>query len=358
MRRYSLLLSMGLAVSVAGQSSSPTPAPPQPPSTTTAAPTAIPAPTPAPSESEAPACTTAPNPAVGLLTPIPENGGLPAIYSSLYETTETEIRHRATVRGYTMQIRQLRHKHFGDIRRDEIRKQGIELLKEFTDPAAFHPMIKELTREKDDVRLAMLDHFAGQGEHGQAALAWVVLYDTDTAIRNEAMRRMTSPVAEPVRYLVDRALRSTNMDTISAASVLVNAMNITQAIPLLIFAQVSVSQAAETSGDLAWIAIQTQHAYVAGLIPVAGDNAGAFQPIIGVVSDGAVLRVQDAVVIEYRPFVHQSLVNMTTLDSGQSTASLGYNIQAWWTWYNETYVPFKNGQLAQQQSQPAAPSGS
>jgi hypothetical protein len=201
----------------------------------------------------------------------------------------------------------------------------------------------------------MLDHFAAHGDQGQGALAWVVIYDKDTAIRNEAMRRMTMPAPEPVCYLVDRALRSSNIDAINASSVLVNAFNITQAIPLLIFGQVAVSGAQQTSGDLAWIAIQTQHAFVAGLVPVVGDGVGAFQPIIGVVTDGSVLRVQDAVMIEYRPFVHDALVNMTTVDYGESTASLGYSIQAWWTWYNETYVPWKNQQLAQQQQNQPQP---
>jgi hypothetical protein len=37
---------------------------------------------------------------------------------------------------------------------------------------------------------------------------------------------------------------------------------------------------------------------------------------------------------------------MTTHDWGQPTEYLSYNIRAWWDWYNNQYVPFKNEQAA------------
>ena len=154
------------------------------------------------SESEsgppAPQPQATPKVAVGLRTPIPETGGLPPIYSKLYEMTAEELRHRAAAREYGRQIRQIRHKHFGSLKAEKIRKQGLEQLAEFTDPAAFAPMIKELQQDQDDVRLAMLDHFAKQGDEGQAALAWVVLFDKDAAIRNEALRRRPTPAKQQV----------------------------------------------------------------------------------------------------------------------------------------------------------------
>ena len=39
-----------------------------------------------------------------------------------------------------------------------------------------------------------------------------------------------------------------------------------------------------------------------------------------------------------------TLVAMSSHDWGQSTAAMSYNIQAWWDWYNNEYVPFKNEQ--------------
>jgi hypothetical protein len=294
--------------------------------------------------------TVAPREPVGLLTPIPESG-VPPIYNKMYDLTAEQIALRGKARGYAQQIRKIRHKHFGDVRVAEIREQGIELLNQFSDPAAFAPMIEELAREADDVRLGMLDHFARQGEEGQAALGWVAIYDKGAAIRNEALRRMVAPASEPVKYLLNKALRRDDHDVVCAAATIAGALNVVEAIPLLIFAQAtggggggSIIAASERSGDLAWIAIQTQIAYVQNLEPVVGDNSGGFQPVIGIVSEGVVMRVVDAVVIEYRTVVHRSLVAMSTNDWGQSTEYLSYNIKAWWDWYDKQYVPFKNEQ--------------
>lgn len=283
---------------------------------------------------------------VGLLTPIPSTG-VPPIHSKMYDLTAEQIKVRANARNYARQINQIRHRHFGSIRATGVRQEGLTQLQEFTDPAAFRPMIEELTREADDVRLAMLDHFARQGEEGQAALGWVAIFDGDAAIRNEALRRMVAPAGEPVRYLLNGALRTDNHEVICSAATVAGALNVTSAIPLLIFAQAATTGGGgdgEGQGDLAWIAIQTQRAYVQNLVPVVGDNSGAFQPVIGIVSEGVVMRVVDAVVIEYRTPVHNALVALSSHDWGQSTAAMSYNVQAWWDWYNGTYVPFKNEQ--------------
>jgi len=287
-------------------------------------------------------------PPVGLLSPIPETGGLPKIYSVMYDLSAEEIAHRAKARDYEQQIRKIRHEHFGEMKVESKRQQGIALLKEFADPAAFRPMIEVLAKDKDDVRLAVLDHFAEHGEAGQGALGWVAINDKDAAMRNEAMRRMTSPAPQPVLYLVDAGLRSDNVAVVNASASLASALNITQAIPLLIFAQTAVTNAAgEQDGDLAWIAIQTQRAYVQGLVPVVGAGSGGFTPIIGVVSEGSVLTIRDAVVISYRTIVHQALVNVASADWGQSTEHLAYNVKSWWDWYDHQYVPFKNERALQ-----------
>ncbi|MCI0629342.1 MAG: hypothetical protein L0Y44_01660 [Phycisphaerales bacterium] len=284
------------------------------------------------------------SPKIDRLEPITAKAGLTRLYTRAYELTAEELKHRAAVREYGRQIRQIKHKHFGPIKAEKIRGEGIAQLSEFTDAAVFAPMIRELEREKDDVKLAMVDHFATQGEQGQAALAWVAIFDGDAAMRNEATRRMTEPAPEAVKFIVDHALRSREHDVVNSAAALAGNLNILEAIPLLIFAQAVGQRTEQEPGDLAWIAIQTQRAFVSGLTPVVGDQAGAFQPVMGIVSDGVVMRVVDAVVITYRTSVHSSLVNMTSADWGQPTEAMGYNIQAWWDWYNTKYVPFKNEQ--------------
>ena len=109
----------------------------------------------------------------------------------------------------------------------------------------------------------------------------------------------------------------------------------------------STADPVETEGDLAWIAVATQRVYVAGVEPVVGNAAGAFRPIPGIVQEGVILRVVDAVAIFYRTEIHRSLVAMTTDDWGRPTDYLAYDMKAWWQWYNDEYVPFKNEQIAE-----------
>jgi hypothetical protein len=74
---------------------------------------------------------------------------------------------------------------------------------------------------------------------------------------------------------------------------------------------------------------------------VVGDNAGAFQPVIGQLIEGVVMRVQDCEVTIYHGSVHDSLVAISSFDSGTNTASLGWDMRAWYRWFNEQYVPMK-----------------
>jgi hypothetical protein len=130
------------------------------------------------------------------------------------------------------------------------------------------------------------------------------------------------------------------------AGIVASAVNALETIPLLIFAQATRDEVQQT-GDLAWIAINTQQAYVANVQPVVGDGAAAFQPILGRISEGIVLRVMDAVVVVYRTDIHHALTTMTSRDWGQPTEPFGYDMNAWWQWYNSVYVPFKNEQARQ-----------
>jgi hypothetical protein len=297
-----------------------------------------------------------------LLKPLPDHGAVPAIVD-MRGPSEEELASRARTRRYAQQIRAIRHKHFGSIKVPAIRAEGMRQIAEFTDPAAFRPLLEEFARERDDVRFATLDHFVDQGDDGQGALAWVAIHDESDTMRQEAMRRMVSPPPEPVLRLLDQALRSPTHGVANHAGALAGTLGAIDVIPLLIFAQATRDPYPSDVGDLAWIAIQTQTAYVQNVQPVVGDNAGAFQPVIGVINEGSVLRVIDAVVIVYRTVVHHVLVTLTTDDWGRPTEHLGYDMNAWWEWYNGEYVPFKNEEirlaaLAREPEAPAdAPSG-
>jgi len=277
------------------------------------------------------------DPRYGVLTPLPETG-LPPLLELRDGPTDDELAFRAKVRQYEKQINLIRHKHFGSIKVDRIRAEGIAELQEFTDAAAFRPLLTELSSEQDDVRLAVLDHLAGQDELGQAALAWAAIYDHDPAIRHEAERRLVSPASDPVLVVLDRALRSDDDIVANNAGSLAGALNALPLIPVMVASQ-AAPRPVQGRGDLAWIAIGRQEVFVTGLVPVVGDNSGAFQPILGTVQTGTVVRIIDAVAVVYRSYIHDSLVAMTTRETGSSTADLGYDVDAWRAWYNSEYLP-------------------
>ncbi|NNM26036.1 MAG: hypothetical protein HKO59_08640 [Phycisphaerales bacterium] len=288
--------------------------------------------------------TGADDPRFGLLGPLPASGAVPSIVHLRDAPRESDLTLRARARDYAGQIRRLRRAHFGPIRSPAVRASGLAELREFTDPAAFRPLIEELAGEGDEVRLALLDHFRGQGEEGQAALAWVAITDEDEAIRGEAGRRLAAPAATPVLRVLDQTLRSNRHEIANNAGAVAGMLGAIETIPLLIFSQATRDPAPQDEGDLAWIAIQTQRAFVANVRPVVGDNSGAFEPVLGVVSEGIVLRVTDAVVIVYRTVIHNALVAMTSRDWGRPTDDMGYDMRRWWEWYNEEYLPYKRDQ--------------
>jgi len=67
--------------------------------------------------------------------------------------------------------------------------------------------------------------------------------------------------------------------------------------------------------------------------------------VLGVVTEGVILRAIDAVVVNYRIDIHNALVSMTTDEWGQSTEYLGYDPAKWYAWYNEQFVPHMRKQI-------------
>lgn len=272
-----------------------------------------------------------------------------------YEGRWSELEIVARAREYATQIRLIQRRHFGPVRLGKLRAEGLEELREFTDPAAFRPMWEILRQEKDDVRLGVLDHFASQDEEGQAALAWVAIHETgeddeSLALKYEATKRLQGPASDPVLAELDWSLRSANHMIANNAASVAGVLDAVETIPLLIFGQAAGSGGSGSSGesgqtgDLAWIAIEHQTVYVRELIPIVNNGAVAFQPIPGIVTEGAVLRAVDAVVVIYRTIVHRVLVNMSTNDWGESTSHLGYDPGAWLAWYKNEYLPYKESQ--------------
>lgn len=286
----------------------------------------------------------------GPFAPLPDHGPVPRIYT--HEVMpEAQQAFDARRQVFAREIKQIRGEHFGSIRNELIRMEGIDRLRQMTDPAAFRPMFEVLRDEVPTVRKVVLDHLSIQGPEGQAALAWIAIHKANEepnerdaeALFHQAISRMTTPVPDPVLREVDHALRSSSHSVAGAAGRLSGLLDVVQAIPLMMFTQV-ISADRSTTGDQAWIFVGKQEYFTIGLQPVAGSNVGAFQPIVAGINSGTVLRIREAVALFYRTEIHIWLVRMSSREWGRSTEDLGYDPRVWWHWYNDEYVPFKNRQ--------------
>ncbi len=257
-------------------------------------------------------------------------------------------------RDLERELYKLRATYFRNIRNVEMRQAGIARLREYTDPAGFPSLLKIFRREKEDVRGTILDMLAEQ-QTGQAdaTLAWAAVFDEDewyrAAAADRVVRRTQEAGGEPslyVKSVVASGLKSGLNREINAAAQLAQVLNLVEAIPMLINAQVQGATAQVGSGGgggesaLAYILVGTQRAFIADLEPVVADSAVAFDPTIGVVTEGVVLRVLDAVVITYRVEVHNSLVGLSSNAWGQPTGRFGWDIPAWHNWYANEFKPY------------------
>ncbi len=253
------------------------------------------------------------------------------------------------------EMRRIRHTHFGPIKKTAIRQAGIAQLRHYTDPAVFPALLSVFEREGQDVRLAILDHLADQASvQGDSTLAWAAVFDRSKPMRAAATERLLKrthetggEVPNAVQAVVAEGLARDKPDQVAGAANLANVLKLYDAIPMLIAQQVRPPSAgsAEPEGDLAYIYVGTQRSFVADLTPVVGDSSVAFDPQLGVLSEGVVLRVIDAFVFQYNVEVHNSLVELSSAGWGRSTSQLGWDSAAWTKWYQEDFATHRQ-QLA------------
>ena len=260
---------------------------------------------------------------------------------------------KPTIAEMERSLKKLRYDYFRKANNADMRTLGIEKLRTYTDPVIFPSLLEIFQGEHEDVQHALLDHLLEQQrDEADAVLAWAGVFSDNGDFRQLAWNRLedrineTGHVSDRIKSVLARALRSENNNTLEAAANMASALKIYQAIPMLINAQVAGGGGGggtqaddESPGALADIIIGTQQAFIRDLTPVVGDNAVAFDPELGVVTSGVVLRVIDAHVITYRTGVHNALVSLSTdAMGGQSTAHLGWDQRAWVDWYKEEYT--------------------
>lgn len=266
--------------------------------------------------------------------------------------------HQKVRLAHEKELRKLRVKHFGPIRKEEIRQEGLLRLREYTDPALFPSLIEIFAREQFDVRAATLDIFEqSRSKEGDTALTWVGIFDEKPEVRAAAISRLQKRIHQEgetpdgVRQVCFEGIRSGKVPAMASSASLAVDLNILEAIPWLINAQVTggpsstgaaVGGTGDRDGALAWILVGTQIAFVSDVTPVVGPGAVAFDPQLSVVTEGVLLRVFDAVVITYNVDIHNALQQLgSRAMDGQNLAHLGWNTPAWKEWYAKEFLPYQ-----------------
>lgn len=264
------------------------------------------------------------------------------------------------VRVMEQELRKLRRAHFGTIKRVDIRQEGLAKLRAYTEPSIFASLIEIFRNDAEDVRTAVLDIFSdAKNDSGDAALAWVSMTDRDEGIRAAALDRLQRRLAEVggvsdrINLVVLKGLRSGDEKQMAAAAELAGNLGLYEVIPWLISAQVGQSLggggggSGSNQGDLAYILVGQQIAFISDLTPVVSDSAVAFDPQISVITQGTLLRVNDAVVTTYRTEIHNSLVGLSSRYTGRPTIGMGWDQDKWWKWYQDEFLPLKRARAAE-----------
>lgn len=276
--------------------------------------------------------------------PIPKAGPLPPMVDpALSKAIGTEI--RASTEGpYRTVLQELRRRCFGVGRSAEIRSEGLKELRGLEDSGYLFAMPVVFSQDRNDVRRVVIDHLSLQGERGQAALAWTAIHHERGDWRQAATEALVRPPAPATLAVMQSGFAASEHAVIERTGTLAGALDARVAIPHMIATQYS-ADTVRREGDLAWIAIGTQRSYVANLIPVTGDGSGAFRPVPGVLNEGFVFRVSDAVAVVYRTVVHQVLVDMTSEAAGEDTSRNGWSLARWRDWYNRVYLPLARAEF-------------
>lgn len=262
------------------------------------------------------------------------------------------------------ELRKIRMKHFGRIKAQSLRQEGLVKLHDYAKPELFPLLIDLFKDDGADVRLAVLDMFAqAKSVQGDTALAWVAVLDQHAEYRSAASERLATRLTkdgsapDQIKYVIYEGMRSGKNESMVSAAKLAAGLNLIDVMPWLINAQVVgqptqqvVGGGANGSGQgaLAWIMVGQQTAFVSDLVPVVGPNAVAFDPQLSVVNTGVILRVLDAAVVTYHVDIHNALVDWSSREFGSSTNGLGYNIPAWREWYAKEFVPQQARKAAEQ----------
>ena len=269
---------------------------------------------------------------------LPMAGRLPFVVDPGHVSSIAELAKISQSRTIRGPLRSIARNHFGRRRDADRRAVGLEEIRSHTGAASLFAMPFVLGDQGEDVRLAVLEHLADSGDAGQAAMVYAAVHHDDPAWRRAAAVSCPRPLGASALAVLEGAFRDGRSRTLDRAAIATGLLEARRMLPHLIVTQYAAGSR-RGRGDLAWIAIGTQQAYVRNLVPVVGSRSGAFQPVPGLLTEGFVMRVTDAVAVVYRTEVHRVLVDLSSRSAGYDTASHGWAYQRWRTWYNEHELP-------------------
>jgi hypothetical protein len=184
------------------------------------------------------------------------------------------------------------------------------------------------------VRRALFAAMATEPSLGQAKLVEFAVCGDDH-VRAHAADALPDELAQAALDELVRLLGSGRELHINRAASIASSHPAASLIPALVNAQYAPPK--PKKGDEAWIAIGTARNYVQNQIPIVGDSSTSFQPVIGTVYEGSLLRIMESMVEICRTEVHVALEDVVVHNTGMPAPPLGYERERWLAWYRDEF---------------------
>ena len=223
------------------------------------------------------------------------------------------------------------------------RRAGLAALARLTTPLELSCALKVLDGEGSrpnfiasdaEVRRALFAAMASEPTVGQVELVTFAV-TADDPVRQRAADALPDRLSDAALARLSQLLGSDRERHINRAASIASAHAAGSLIPALIQAQYAPPR--EKKGDEAWIVIGKQTRYVQNQIPIVGDASTSFQPVLGTIYEGSLLRIMESMVEIYRTEVHVSLAMVIEQTTGLPAPALGYDPERWMAWYRDDY---------------------
>lgn len=189
--------------------------------------------------------------------------------------------------------------------------------------------------ERDpEVRRALFTAMSREARFGQVKLVELAVTESDP-VRQRAHDALPERLSSDANARLCELLGADRELHINRAASIASAHAAAELIPALVNAQYAPPK--QTVGDEAWIAIGRTSHYIQNQIPVTGDSSTSFQPVVGTLFEGSLLRIMESKVEIFRTEVHESLAMVVERTTGKPAPPYGYDRERWLSWYREEF---------------------